>query len=364
MHVRMGVFLLELKNQSSSDKSPRARVAEALDHSYHLGSLSASVNLFQEIPSRLEQSWVQGQIKVTLNDSVFNGSHGMKHYAELALQILQRAARRHGKIMFENLRQFMEMKEEDKNELLAFVPVVVFIRHDGGHDHKNTLLQNIAALVAFVELLQLHALVNNRNAPDGSWINSVECCLNILNLGLDHQSYARDECNTQEYLVKSCSSMKALRDLGDRDEMVKEEWSESISGIIDDIGSRMSQLLLKDEPVTVAPSAIEDDVMVLKEVLQNACDDYSDKYRARDDLRQMPKLERRLNQDGGFQSTYLSEVRGTCTRGPLWLKKLFTYPVPHAMKRAPKDEHFLSYDDLAMKQAFGFITTERYLPSH
>jgi hypothetical protein len=81
--------------------------------------------------------------------------------------------------------------------------------------------------------------------------------------------------------------------------------------------------------------------MVLKEVLQNACGDYSDKYRARDDLRHMQKLERRLNQDGGFQSTYLSEVRGTCTRGPFWLKKLFTYPVPHAMKRAPEDEHLL-----------------------
>jgi hypothetical protein len=145
--------------------------------------------------------------------------------------------------------------------------------------------------------------------------------------------------------------------------MVKEEWSESISGIIDNIGSRTSQLLLKYEPVTVAPSAIEDDAMVLKEVLQNACDDYYDKYRARDDLRHMPKLERRLNQDGGFQSTYLSEVRGTCTRGPLWLKKLFTYPVTHALKRAPEDEHFLSYDDLAMTQAFGFITTDRYLPS-
>jgi hypothetical protein len=145
--------------------------------------------------------------------------------------------------------------------------------------------------------------------------------------------------------------------------MVKEEWSESIIGIIDDIGSRMSQLLIRYEPITVAPSAIEDDVMVMKEVLQNACDDYSDKYCARYDLRHMPKLERRLNQDGCFQSTYLSEVRGTFTRGPLWLNKLFTYPVPHAMKRAPEDEHFLSYDDLAMKQAFLFITTERYLPS-
>jgi hypothetical protein len=116
----------------------------------------------------------------------------------------------------------------------------------------NTLLKNINASVAFVELLQLSALVNNRNAPEGSWINSVKRFMNIINLGLAHQSYAGNECNTLEYLVKSCSSMKALRDLGGHDEMVKDEWSESISGIMDDIGSRMSQLLLKYEPVTVA----------------------------------------------------------------------------------------------------------------
>jgi hypothetical protein len=39
-------------------------------------------------------------------------------------------------------------------------------------------------------------------------------------------------------------------------------------------------------------------------------------------------------------------------------EKLFTYPVPHDMKLTPEDEHFLSYDDLAMKQA-----TECYRPS-
>jgi hypothetical protein len=41
-----GRILAGIEHQSSSDKSPGARVAEALDHSYHLGSLSASVNLF------------------------------------------------------------------------------------------------------------------------------------------------------------------------------------------------------------------------------------------------------------------------------------------------------------------------------
>jgi hypothetical protein len=44
--------------------------------------------------------------------------------------------------------------------------------------------------------------------------------------------------------------------------MVKEECSKSISGIIDDIVSRMNQLILKDEPVTVAHSAIKDDIVV------------------------------------------------------------------------------------------------------
>jgi hypothetical protein len=51
-----GRILAGIEHHASSDKSPISRVSEALDHSYHLGSLSASVNLFQEIPSRLDQS--------------------------------------------------------------------------------------------------------------------------------------------------------------------------------------------------------------------------------------------------------------------------------------------------------------------
>jgi hypothetical protein len=73
----------------------------------------------------------------------------------------------------------------------------------------------------------------------------------------------------------------------------------------------------------------------------------------------MPNLERRLNQEGGFQSTYISEVRGKCYHVPAWLIKLCKYPVPHAMKR----ENFLSYEDLLMKKAFVFITFEHYMPS-
>jgi hypothetical protein len=158
--------------------------------------------------------------------------------------------------------------------------------------------------------------------------------------------------------------MKAIRDLGMRDEVVKEEWAECTSNMLDYIGTRMSQLFLKEEHVDFAPSATDDDVNVLKEVLIGAYDDFSEKLRSHDELRQIPQLERRLNQDGGFQSTYLSEVRVKCYRAPAWLIKLFKYHMLHAMERDPDDENFLSYEDLLMKQSFGFITSESYMPSH
>jgi hypothetical protein len=67
---------------------------------------------------------------------------------------------------------------------------------------------------------------------------------------------------------------------------------------------------LKEEPVDVAHSATDDDVDVLKEVLIGACETFSAKMRSHDELRQMPKLKRCLNQDGGFQYTCMPEVRG------------------------------------------------------
>jgi hypothetical protein len=99
-------------------------------------------------PSRFEESWFRGQMKFTLNDSVCNGSHGMKHFAELALQIQQRVIQ--GSAMdaddatpIECLRQFLD--EEKKRAILKHVPEVVFTRHDGGSDNKNTLLQKMTA---------------------------------------------------------------------------------------------------------------------------------------------------------------------------------------------------------------------------
>jgi hypothetical protein len=52
--------------------------------------------------------------------------------------------------------------------------------------------------------------------------------------------------------------MKLLRDLGNRNYTVKEEWKGCIRNLAHYIGSRMSQLFLKDEQVEVVPSDIDD----------------------------------------------------------------------------------------------------------
>jgi hypothetical protein len=136
-----GRILAGIDNTTENDAAPKTKIADALDRSYHVGSISPSVNLFQAIPSRLDESWVGGGVKVTLNDSVFEGSNGMKHYAELALQVLQIAAQRQGTHNSKCIHQFNQLNEDDKEKLLKYVPAVVFINHDGGGRPQEHIAQ-------------------------------------------------------------------------------------------------------------------------------------------------------------------------------------------------------------------------------
>jgi hypothetical protein len=64
----------------------------AADHDLSkLGSVTTSVNLFTDIPKRVEESWVQGDVKASVNDSVFHASSGWKHTVQLLKQLLGRA---------------------------------------------------------------------------------------------------------------------------------------------------------------------------------------------------------------------------------------------------------------------------------
>ena len=162
------------------------------DHSYHLGSITPSVNLFQTVPEEIGHSWVRGKVVVTLNDSVFEPSSGWKHAAQLCLQIIERACLRAKMDVVRSLNDFQNnISKTEKEKLLKFIPSVVFISTDGGSDHKNTNVQNQAAMLGMVLLLNLHFCIGNRNAPDGSWINSIERIMSLLNLGLQWCSFER-----------------------------------------------------------------------------------------------------------------------------------------------------------------------------
>jgi hypothetical protein len=52
-----GRILAAADQSQSNGGPPKPKIGEALDHSYHLGSITPSSNLHQLIPDRLEESW-------------------------------------------------------------------------------------------------------------------------------------------------------------------------------------------------------------------------------------------------------------------------------------------------------------------
>ena len=69
---------------------------------------------------------------------------------------------------------------------------------DGGSDHKNTYVQNQAVHLALFLLFYLLVKISTRNVADGSYINSIEQIMCIMNLGLHHVSCAQDECGDKD----------------------------------------------------------------------------------------------------------------------------------------------------------------------
>lgn len=83
--------------------------------------------------------------------------------------------------------------------------------------------------------------------------------MSLLNLALQHCGYARDPCLTVEQSVKRCNTMKALRDLGEEDDDVREEWLESMAGCKREIKARFSRLKQKGKQVSVQKVLANDD---------------------------------------------------------------------------------------------------------
>jgi hypothetical protein len=93
------------------------------------------------------------------------------------------------------------------------------------------------------------------------------------------------------------------------------------------------------------------------ETLMEVCDDYSEKLRAQDELKKMPKLQAMLLDGISHHSTYLSEVRHDCECMPPWLKGFMKCHISHAWMNRPGDEHFLSFEDVRCYQDVSSVVT-------
>jgi len=151
----------------SGARAPKASLAavdvqsKASDHGWHRASITPAVTLVQDIPEAVSSSWSRGKLCVTVRDSVFFGSTGLRHAAEL-----------------------LKLLKELSNG--GALPFALRIKTDGGPDHNPAHLSVVLSLVALLRLGGFDAIVAHRLAPGWSFQNEAERCMSTLNLTLQH----------------------------------------------------------------------------------------------------------------------------------------------------------------------------------
>ena len=228
---------------------------------------------------------------------------------------------------------------------MKFIPSVIFISTDGGSDHKNTNIQNQAAMLGIVLLLDLFFCIGNRNAPDGSWINAVERIMSLLNISLQWCSFERNKITDIEIenLVSKCNSMTELREKCNQDNRFLKGWIDSLKDIKMKIGNRFTALSLKDEKVKFSTSDTNDDVIVLQELVREECPNFFVTKTTKVALKSMPYFVDRVYKNGSKQNTYLSVIKGKGeNRTKTWVKKYVEQSIPNPWLLEKNDKHFIS----------------------
>ena len=137
---------------------------KACDHDFACSNVIPSVTLFVNMPDEIDGSFFNGgadgdgENRVVLRDAVFYPSNVCRHSAQLVAT--------------------MEDRYPDTK------PAVLFLQTDVGPDHNISFLKTCLALLATFVKIDLDHFVAIRGAPHGSWLNTVERSMPILNLEL------------------------------------------------------------------------------------------------------------------------------------------------------------------------------------
>ena len=133
-------------------------------------------------------------ISVVLHDAVFEPSDPFFHAANLVAL----------------LRRKQQLDDEAGTEIQEFF--FLMLQHDGGADHHNQKLRVKLSLLAVKRVLGLKRLDSQRGCPNHSAALIHERCMSLLNLGIQHTSFARVAMPPEfEALVKNCSNRRQIR---------------------------------------------------------------------------------------------------------------------------------------------------------
>lgn len=206
------------------------------DHDFTKFSLIPSVVLNVTIPEKLEESWYNGQVYISLKDAVFEASSPIRHAAEM---------------------HSILVKERGNKSILL-------IYSDGGPDHRLTYISVQLSLIALFLNLDLDMLIACRTAPNHSWRNPVERIMSVVNLGLQCIAIMRQKGSEDfEKAIASCNNLKKIRESGVSAAAV----ASTLASPIELLHDLFKRLQLKDKAFKLYDAASDDEIQSFWEIL-------------------------------------------------------------------------------------------------
>ena len=190
----------------------------AADHDWNVFKLVTSVSSMLNIGRDPSESLLSGglegfgEITVSLHDAIFNPSTSRHHAASMVGYIREKAKSTAEEIKKNALPG--EVIEITGEFIKTCMPFVVLLETDGGPDHNIKFLRNVLSLFAVFLVGNMDKLVAVRGCPGHSYLNTVERCMSILNLGLANLALSLDpEAPDWVFdLIEGNNSMKKIRE--------------------------------------------------------------------------------------------------------------------------------------------------------
>ena len=189
--------------------APADQRLDASDHDSHRqGAIINSLTLLNDIPEHAGDSWYAGTPSLVLHCATFEKSDPFFH----AAQLLQLLRTKEADAPRDAPSWAAAAMQADRAAGQLMQTFFLSLQTDGGADHKNTLLKVKLSLLALKRCLAIQRLDTERCAPSASASLVHERVFSLLNLGLQHTSFARPLMDDDlEAMVRSLSSMAEIR---------------------------------------------------------------------------------------------------------------------------------------------------------